>query len=238
MQSQPKGAGGEELGATSIVALDILLEETDKTLTVPCFVLESSKPVWQGTVMNCGVILGTNATAEYGVQVVHANGTVIEPIYRDTIRSGKEVLCVTLSQVVHLAPQQTKVVRATVQQPDSDSQSIVGIVTPSEVMLAQRQCDLEEALWTGEASTQVVISNWGLELQTIEEGQIVGEVQPETVVDESDPVWSDTSVDDTLCVRHIQDSTGDESSRRLQLQEQLQIGSQWTGAERKNCCWA
>ena len=82
VQSQPKGAGGEELGATSIVVLDVLLEETSKTLTVPCFVLESSKPIWQGTVKNCGVILGTNATVDYGVQVVHVNGTVVEPVDR------------------------------------------------------------------------------------------------------------------------------------------------------------
>ena len=88
-------------------------------------------------------------------------------------------------------------------------------------------------MWTGESSTQVVISNWGLESQTIEEGQIVGEVQPGTVVDEDDPVWNDTSVDEALCVRHIQESTSNESARRLQLQEQLQIGSQNTDGERK-----
>ena len=152
----------------------------------------------------------------------------------DTVCS-KKVLCITLSQVVHLAPQQTKVVKATVQQQsDSDSQStVIGVVTPSEDVLAKQQCDIEETLWTGESSTQVVISNWGLESQTIEEGQIVGEVQPGTVVDEDDPVWNDTSVDEALCVWHIQESTSDESARRLQLQEQLQIGSQNTDGERK-----
>ena len=50
---------------------------------------------------------------DYGVQVVHANGTVVEPVDRNTVCS-KKVLYVTLSQVVHLAPQQTKVVKATV----------------------------------------------------------------------------------------------------------------------------
>ena len=58
VQSQPKGAGDEELGATSIVVLDILLEEIGKTLTVPCFVLESSKPIWQGTVKTVELYLG------------------------------------------------------------------------------------------------------------------------------------------------------------------------------------
>ena len=45
--------------------------------------------------------------------------------------------------------------------------------------------------------------NWGLESQMIDRGQIVGEVQPGTVVDEDNTVWSDTSMDDALCVRHI-----------------------------------
>ena len=38
-------------------------------------------------------------------------------------------------------------------------------------------------------------------------------------MDGRDYVWSDTSVDDTLCAWYIQDSTGDESTRWLQLQE-------------------
>ena len=48
-----------------------------------------------------------------------------------------------------------------------------------------------------------------------------------------DPVWNDTSVDEALCVRHIQESISDESARGLQLQEQLQIGSLNMDAERK-----
>ena len=84
------------------------MEETCQTLTMLCFVLDLFKPTWKGAVGNCGVILGMNATAEYGVQAVHANGIVVDPADRDGITSSKEVLCVTLSQVVHLAPQQTK----------------------------------------------------------------------------------------------------------------------------------
>jgi len=232
VESQPKGAGGEELGATGIVTLDILLEETGKTLTVPCFVLEPSKPIWQEAMRNCGVILGTNATVGYGVQVVHENGTVVKPAVSDSTVSCKEVLCVTLSQVVHLAPQQTKVVRSTVKGADSNRQSsTIGVVTPSEATLAQQQCDMEKILWTGESSTQVVMYNWGLEAQTIEEGQVVGEVQLGTVVAENDPVWNDTSIDESLCVQHIQDGPVDDT-RRLELQGQLQIGSQRTESER------
>jgi len=92
---------------------------------------------------------------------------------------------------------------------------------------------MEETLWTGESSTQVVMCNWGLEAQTLEDGQVVGEVQLGTVVDENDPVWSDTSIDEGLCVRHIQDGPVDDDTRKLELQGQLQIGSQWAESERK-----
>jgi len=71
VQSQPKG---EELGAASIVALDILLEETGKILIVPCYICPRIiKASLTGIERNCGVILETNATMEKGVQVVHAS---------------------------------------------------------------------------------------------------------------------------------------------------------------------
>ena len=136
-----------------------------------------------------------------------------------------------MSQVVHLAPQQTKAVRATVEGAVSNRQaSAVGVVTPSEATVAQHLCDIEDTLWTGESSTHIVMCNWGLEAQIIEEGQVVGEVQLGTVVDESDPVWSDTSMDEELCVRHIQDGSASADARRCELREQLQVGSQRTGS--------
>ena len=70
---------------------------------------------------------------------MYANGTVVEPADRDVTTSSKEVLCVTLSQIVHLAPQQTKVVRVTVEGAVSNRQaSAIGVVTPSEATLAQQ----------------------------------------------------------------------------------------------------
>ena len=74
---------------------------------------------------------------EYGVEVVQSNGTVVEPAVRDDTHSNKEVLCVTLSWVVHVAPQQTKVVKVTVKQPESGLEApVVGVVTHSEGILA------------------------------------------------------------------------------------------------------
>ena len=73
----------------------------------------------------------------FGVQEVHANGTVVNPTHRDSVCSSsiKEVLCITLSQVVHLAPWWSNHLF------NSDSQLTEGVVTPSEFMLAQQQCE-------------------------------------------------------------------------------------------------
>ena len=61
MSGQPIGAGGEALGAMAMVALDIVVEETKESRQVPCYVLESSKPIWSGELEDCAVVLGTNA---------------------------------------------------------------------------------------------------------------------------------------------------------------------------------
>ena len=41
--------------------LEVVIEATGIKLTVPCYVIDSTKPVWQGDVNNCGMIMGTNA---------------------------------------------------------------------------------------------------------------------------------------------------------------------------------
>ena len=55
MRSQPVGTSGTNLGATALVSLDILVEETGLVGDIPCFVL-SEKPIWRGQLFNlwCG----------------------------------------------------------------------------------------------------------------------------------------------------------------------------------------
>ena len=79
MVSQPVGAGGQVLGARKIVIIYVMLDATGKSICVPCYVLDSEKPLWQGTVRNCGLVLGTNTITAYGIQVLHANGEVVHP---------------------------------------------------------------------------------------------------------------------------------------------------------------
>ena len=50
LNAQPVGAEGSALGATALVKLEIVIEATGTKLTVPCYVINSTKPVWQGDV--------------------------------------------------------------------------------------------------------------------------------------------------------------------------------------------
>lgn len=89
IKAQPIGASGQELGATSIVAIGTMLEQTKQKLVIPCFVLTSDKPVWQGTVADCAMVLGTNAMVKFGMQTVHADGSVIKPSAKNTAECTK-----------------------------------------------------------------------------------------------------------------------------------------------------
>ena len=39
---------GAELGAVALVRPEVSIEGTDKTLPVPCYILNSDKPLWKG----------------------------------------------------------------------------------------------------------------------------------------------------------------------------------------------
>ena len=56
-----------------------MLDSTGMSLSVPCYVLDSVKPLWRGTVRNCGIVLGTNALTAFGMQVMHSNGEAVRP---------------------------------------------------------------------------------------------------------------------------------------------------------------
>ena len=61
VEAQPVGDSGQELGAESIVAVYSVVEQTRQRNVIPCFVLKSSKPIWQGIVHDCAMVLGMNA---------------------------------------------------------------------------------------------------------------------------------------------------------------------------------
>ena len=66
LDRQPVGANGTELGVVALVTLKVSIEGTDITLQVPCYVLNSNKPLWNGELWNCGLVLGTNCLEKFG----------------------------------------------------------------------------------------------------------------------------------------------------------------------------
>ena len=142
MERQPQGAGGRDLGAEGMVALQVTIENTKVSQTVPCYILDSAKPIWKGELKDCGLVIGTNALSELGFHIVDAQGSVVkaeeetsltqkaepdskltrepegENSTKQASKSGKEsteseVLKVFLKHDLQLAAQQTRV--ATVQ---------------------------------------------------------------------------------------------------------------------------
>ena len=67
------------------VKLKVTVKGTDKTIQVPCFVLNSDKPLWKGELWNCGLILSTNCLEKLGFSITHPNGQVVRPIEKEVI---------------------------------------------------------------------------------------------------------------------------------------------------------
>ena len=80
LNAQPVGAEGSILGATALVNLKVTVEATGKNLEVPCYVIDSARPIWQGDAKDCGMIMGTNALVAFQFRILHANGIEISPI--------------------------------------------------------------------------------------------------------------------------------------------------------------
>lgn len=67
MSGQPIGTGSEALGAMAMVALDTVVEEIKESQRVSCYILESSKPIWQGELNDCELVNRTNTLAKLDI---------------------------------------------------------------------------------------------------------------------------------------------------------------------------
>ena len=195
--SQPQGAGGSELGAKKIVFLSVMLEATGKSLCIPCYVVDSTRPLWQGAVKNCGLVLGTNAIVGFGIQLVHENRTAVQPVSRNTGIADsptEKVTRLVLSGVTRTGPRMTKHVKARVVQAGgiNTSDQKRGVMSPNEIVLANVGCDFVEQLWDGESTVLIDLNNWGAEPQTLDKGQEIGLIEPVTLVERDDKIWHDT----------------------------------------------
>jgi len=234
MTQQPLGAGGGSLGATGIASLCISVESTGSTQMVPCYILDSSKPIWRGELRTCGVLLGTNALEALGFQITLANGAAIESSLsaRHADSSTKEevqpsILHITLLKELHLGPLETRLARAKLDQMGRDTEKLVGVLGPTDNLAAHR-CDFVEELWTGAAEVKVPISNWSNTPVVIPMGQVVGEIEEVSVIGQSDRVWEQPEVSVVA-----QMETPESLERQNRLREQLVIGDGCQEGERQ-----
>ena len=76
---QLTGAGGHELGAIAVVRLQIMMTDCKKQHQVPCNVLESPKPIWNGELKNSGMLLGTNGLNDLGFCIISNDESKLMP---------------------------------------------------------------------------------------------------------------------------------------------------------------
>ena len=51
-----------------------VVEIIGSSLLVPCYVMDSSKAIWQGEVRNCTMIMGINTLVGFDFRISHSNG--------------------------------------------------------------------------------------------------------------------------------------------------------------------
>ena len=61
-----------------IVPLQVIIERTGVVQSEPCYILDSSKLIWQGEFKDCGIIIGMNALEELEFSIVDSDGKVLK----------------------------------------------------------------------------------------------------------------------------------------------------------------
>lgn len=219
---------------------------------MPCYILDSAKPIWKGELRDCGLVIKTNALAELGFHIMDAQGCVVtaedtSPTHEiesesektsetegknndtnkvtnnETEPSELEVLVVFLEHDLHLASQQTRVatVQLTKTYPDEWKEGgPIGLVTPSESVLASKQCDFVEGYWSGDHTFCIPVTNWGQETVVVTKGSVTGQVKLVSLVDQEDTIWED---DQTVTVARV--NSGEvPSEQKKELESKLEIG--------------
>ena len=111
LEGQPVGAGGEMLGTVAIVLLKVQVTETDILREVPCYVLDSSKPLWTREVSDSDIMLGTNALGSLEFNITHPNGAMVTPakvaeLPATCLKQGKELLTLSTGPTSATSQQQ------------------------------------------------------------------------------------------------------------------------------------
>ena len=230
LTAQPVGAMGKELGASGMVFLQMEIDETGQNLNIPCYVLESDKPLWNGELKDCAVLLGTNALVDYGFEVSHANGLPVQPTSR-SLSKDMNVLSVMTAEGVHLKPGHTKWVKVTVATNDVTMSSVnCGMIVPNEEVLSVQQCDFQDGLWNKSENMKIPVTNWGQVPTFIKKNSLVGRIESVDLVSNEDPHWNVEQTKSDCAVRTCQLREGE---RDIALKERLRIGDATTGKQKE-----
>ena len=71
------------MGVVALVKQMVSIEGADETLQVPCYVLNSNRPLWNGELWNCGLVLGTNCLEKFGFLITHPSGQMVKPAVKE-----------------------------------------------------------------------------------------------------------------------------------------------------------
>ena len=219
LKSLPTGASGQQLKAKGIVTMDILVESTGKTCNNPRYIIDSGEPLWSGALKDCAMLMGTNALVAHGFKVSDSGGVEVSPTQKvKHSDSCTLVLTVILQQTVHLKPNQTKLVKGTVQcEGSQDLTSSVWMMSPEEV-LREQNCDLPETLFADiDSMIHIPLYNSGSMPVLVKKGLPIGKVEEVSVVGKDDSLWSESEPEIARVCQVSKQGRCEELVSRLQI---------------------
>ena len=177
---------------------------------IPCYVLESLKPIWGGELKNCAMVLETNgfedlsfcyftnkekrvklegAVKSSGPREGRNRSAVKEP--HKPKEEPRTQITIVLEKKQHLGPRQSKVAKITLNGGHNVRQGQAYVVEPHEGMLAERLCNFIEELWVDKPSATSTLTNWGNCPVVIEKEKVIGTIKKVSVITKDGPLWSE-----------------------------------------------
>ena len=102
---------------------------------MPCYILESSKPIWKGNLKDCGLVIGTNGIANLGFSIVDAEGCIVTS---EENASQKQEIVEAPIQVTEPQDNNAKI-QETVENGDTANSPTSGVYLAREAYLTPGQ---------------------------------------------------------------------------------------------------
>ena len=119
-----------------------------------------------------------------------------------------------------MGPHQTNTVKVCVCDNVSAPTVKADVIIPKEEVLAVKQCDLLEGLWTGSSEFYIPITNWGTRPVVLEKGDVVAHIEKVDLVATNDEVWNEETRASVATI-----NAEGTSERKKQLLSKLNIGN-------------